>query len=113
MKHYKIMEKYITFVLDNFKNYKDNIFEDSVLCNSYLETCKAIKDNNYDIWTYDLSHLSFDMIDLGYTIIIANNGKFLTCYPGMDSEGKKDIRKAHNLWRLLLGGYFDKDLDIE
>ena len=72
------MEKYITFVLDNFKNYKDNIFEDSVLCNSYLETCKAIKDNNYDIWSYDLSHLSFDMIDLGYTIIIANNGKFLT-----------------------------------
>ena len=52
------MEKYITFVLDNFKNYKDNIFEDSVLCNSYLETCKAIKDNNYENRNNNLLELS-------------------------------------------------------
>ena len=109
----KKLEKYITFVLDNFKNYKDNIFEDSILCNSYLETYKAIKDNNHDIWTYDLSHLSFDMIDLGYTIVIANNGKFLTCYPGMDSMGKKEIKKGHNLLKMLTGGYFDDDLNIK
>ncbi len=109
------MEKYITFVLDSFnlEDYKVSQFPDTVFCYSYFDTINAIKDNKEDIWTYDLAHLSFDMIDFGYTIIIANNGKFLTCYPGMDSIGKKDIRKGHNLLKLLLGGYFNDDLEIK
>lgn len=109
------MEKYITFVLDSFnlEDYKVSQFPDTVFCYSYADTEHAIQNNVNDIWTYDLAHLSFDIIDMGYTIIIAYNGKFLTCYPGMDSVGKKDIRKGHNLLKLLLGGYFDDDLEIK
>ena len=109
------MEKYITFVLDSFdlEDYKVSQFPDTTFCYSYFDTVNAIKNNKEDIWTYDLSHLSFDLIDLGYTIIIAYNGKFLTCYPGMDSVGKKEIRRGHILLRLLLGRYFDDDLGIK
>lgn len=108
------MDKFITFVLDSFDldEYKVSQFSSTTFCYSYIDTKNAIENNCEDIWTYDLSHLSFDLMDKGYTIIIAHKGIFLTCYPGMDSIGKKDIRRGHNLWRLLLGGYFNDDLKL-
>lgn len=108
------MGKFITFVLDSFdlEDYKVSQFSTTTFCHSYIDTKSAIEKNCEDIWTYDLSHLSFDLIDNGYTIIIANKGIYLTCYPGMNSLGNKDIRKGHNLLKLLLGGYFNDDLKL-
>ena len=108
------MEKYITFVLDSFdlEEYKVSIFQDTVLCESYFDTKDALDRKEDDIWTYDLAHLSFDLIDMGYHIVLAYGGKYLTCYPGMKTIGEKEIRKGHNLLKMLTGGYFNDDLGI-
>ncbi len=60
------MDKYITFVLDSFElsEYSQMIFPDTIKCYSWDDTHKALKTKQKDIWTYDLSHLSFDLIDM-------------------------------------------------
>ena len=62
------MGKFITFVLDSFdlEDYKVSQFSTTTFCHSYIDTKSAIEKNYEDIWTYDLSHLSFDLIDNGF-----------------------------------------------
>ena len=105
------MDKFITFIL-NSKNV-DHIFENSTICYSHNETEQAINENKDDICTYDLSFLSFDLLEKGYTIMIEYNNNFLTCYPGMKTLGKKRITKKTNLIKLINEGYFKADLKIE
>ena len=107
------MEKYITFAVDDFDKpqYKMLIFPETTLCYNYDETTKALERKDQDIWTYNLTHLSFDLLDMGYNINIAYKGKILTCYPGMITKGGKNIRRTHNLLKLLLDGYFHDDFN--
>lgn len=109
------MNKVIFFVLDSFKLYSAiyNKVPKRTLCYSYFDTEEAIKNNLPHIVTYDIGHLSFDLEDLGYTIFIGYNGHSKQFYSGMSTANGKELRKAHNLRRLLIGGALNNDLGIE
>lgn len=109
------MNKVIFFVLDSFKLYPAiyNKIPKRTLCYSYFDTEEAIKNNLQHIVTYDIGHLSFDLEDLGYTIFIGYNGHSKQFYTGMSTANGKELRKAHNLRRLLIGGALNNDLGIE
>lgn len=103
--------KRIIFILDSFDLY---YFEDvAVYCYSYIDTEEAINNKLEVIWTYDIVHLSFDLEDLGYEIFIGYKGHFKQFYTGMSTTNGKELRKGHNLRRLLIGGALDNDLHIE
>ena len=104
-------KKEIYFVLDTFEY--PFISMPTIDCYSYLDTEEAIKCGCKCIRTYDLLHLSFDLLELGYRIYLVKDAKVLEVYPGMDNFSNKDIRFGHNLRRLLLGGFFDTMLDLD
>lgn len=103
-------KKEIYFVLDTFEY--PFISMPTIDCYSYLDTEEAIKCGSKRIRTYDLLHLSFDLLELGYRIYLVKDGSCLEVYPGMYNHSNKDIRFAHNLRRLLLGGFFNTALNI-
>ena len=109
------MNKVIFFVLDSFELYPAiyNKIPKRTLCYSYFDTEEAIKNNLQHIVTYDIWHLSFDLEDLGYTIFIGYKGHSKQFYTGMSTANGKELRKAHNLRRLLIGGALDNDLNID
>ena len=109
------MNKVIFFVLDSFELYPAiyNKVPKRTLCYSYFDTEEAIKNNLPHIVTYDIGHLSFDLEDLGYTIFIGYKGHSKQFYTGMSTANGKELRKAHNLRRLLIGGALDNDLNID
>ena len=109
------MIKTILFILDSFELYKSiyNTVPKRTLCYSYFDTEEAIKNNFQHIVTYDIGHLSFDLNDLGYNIFIGYNGRTKEFYPGMSTANGKELRKAHNLRRLLISGALDNDLKID
>lgn len=109
------MNKIIFFVLDSFKLYPAiyNKTPKRTLCYSYFDTEEAIKNNLPHIVTYDIGHLSFDLEDLGYTIFIGYKGHSKQFYTGMSTSNGKELRKGHNLRRLLIGGALNNDLNIE
>ena len=104
-------KKEIYFVLDTFEY--PFISMPTIDCYSYLDTEEAIKCGCKRIRTYDLLHLSFDLLKRGYRIYLVKDAKVLEVYPGMDNFSNKDIRFGHNLRRLLLGGFFDTMLDLD
>ena len=109
------MNKIIFFVLDSFELYPAiyNKTPKRTLCYSYFDTEEAINNNIPHIVTYDIGHLSFDLEDLGYTIFIGYNGHSKQFYTGMSTTNGKELRKAHNLRRLLIAGALNNDLGIE
>ena len=108
------MDKVIFFVLDSFELYPAiyNKIPKRILCYSFFDTEEAIKNNLPHIVTYDIGHLSFDLEELGYTIFIGYNGHSKQFYSGMSTANGKELRKVHNLRRLLIGGALDNDLHI-
>ena len=72
----------------------------------------CVNNNLPHIVTYDIGHLSFDLEELGYTIFIGYNGHSKQFYSGMSTANGKELRKSHNLRRLLIGGALDNDLHI-
>ena len=101
----------ITFYVDRVPKYQGDEF--AYYCYCYEDTVKAIRARIPEIHTTSLACLSFELIDLyGYEIFVIRNGVKLHCYPGMDCYSGKDIRKEHNLMRLMLGGAFDKDFGL-
>lgn len=108
------MDKAIFFVLDSFELYPAiyNKTPKRILCYSFFDTEEAIKNNLPHIVTYDIGHLSFDLEELGYTIFIGYNGHYKQFYSGMSIANGKELRKAHNLRRLLIGGALDNALRI-
>lgn len=109
------MRKYITFVLDSFSlpEYEEAFFGDETFCYSFLDTDQAIKAGISSIWTYDIMHLSFDLVRNGWTVCIAHKGKFLEIKEGMNLKSGKELRYAHNLCRILMAGAMNEDLDLE
>ena len=107
------MSKTIIFILDSFELYKGYDKDRYVECFSYFDTEKAIENNMPFILTYDIGHLSFDLEDLGYKILIGYKGICKRFYVGMSTANGKELRHGHNLRRLLIGGALDNDLCIE
>lgn len=109
------MNKTIFFILDSFELYPSVFisFPKRTLCYSYFDTEEAIKHNMQHIVTYDIGHLSFDLEDLGYEIFIGYNGSSKQFKVGMLTVNDKELRKGHNLRRLLIGGALDNDLKID
>ena len=108
--------KTIVFILDSFELYGFNTKYKHVnytYCYSYFDTEDAINAGIDNINTYDIGHLSFDLEDLGYDIFIGYNGKIYMFRTGMSTANGKELRKGHNLRRLLIGGALDNDLHIE
>lgn len=108
------MDKVIFFVLDSFELYPViyNKTPKRILCYSFFDTEEAIKNNLPYIVTYDIGHLSFDLEELGYNIVIGYNGHSKQFYSGMSTANGKELRKSHNLRRLFMGGALDNDLHI-
>jgi hypothetical protein len=100
----------ITFYVDKVPIDEGSDHSRYFYCHS--ATKKGIDANLSDIHTTSLVDLSFELIDKGYDIFVVKNGRTLHCYPGMNSVGNKDIRYGHNLMKLVVGGYFDKDFGM-
>lgn len=108
--------KTIFFILDSFNLYDFKKLYNNleyICCYSYFDTEEAIDNKIDNIITYDIGHLSFDLEDLGYQIFIGHGGKYKHFTVGMSTANGKELRKAHNLRRLLIGGALDNDLGIE
>lgn len=106
----EIKPKEIHFYIDvKEETIPDNILSDVLI--NYADTKNAIRNKQEIIHTTDISHLSFCLIDKGYDIYVHCNGRTLKMYPGMDSVGGKDIRRAHDIRKMLVGGYFNADFD--
>lgn len=101
--------------MKTFTLYLDNISGDQFISHhifkTYQETEDAIKNGMECIYTYSLASFSFDLFDMGYKMFAIKNGVKIEFYPGMPSIGNKDIRKEHNLERLIKGHYFDRDFE--
>ena len=107
--------KTIFFVLDSFNFYDFKKLygnHEYITCYSYIDTEQAIENKITNILTYDIGHLSFDLETLGYKIFIGYNGKYKHFTVGMSTANGKELRFAHNLRRLLIGGALDNDLGI-
>lgn len=79
---------------------------------TYDETTRAINEGLDRIRTTSLASLGFYLNDLGYKILVVRNGISKEFYPGMDSKSTdKEIRKGHNIMRLIMGRIFNKDFE--
>ena len=94
-------EKEIHFYKDY--PYSHDIF---MLYTTHNGTKWAINNNVREIHTTSLSNISFDLLDHNYRIYLHENNRVLECKPGMDGT-EKDIRKAHNIFRIIVAGVFD------
>lgn len=93
------MEKEIHF-------YKDECFEYDAI-KSHNQTMNAIKDGNTFIHTYAISALSFSyLLDLGYRIYLHENDKSFEIKLGNVVATDKEIRKAHDIRTIWIGGGF-------
>lgn len=83
----------------------------SVICLTHGQTKLAINRDMVSIHTTDLTECSFALIDNEYDVYLTSSkGKIIKLFPGMDTVTGKDLKKHHNLTKLIVGGYFDEDL---
>ena len=87
--------------------YKDWSFDEDVdIIVTHEDTKQAVNNNAKIIHTTALTMLSFDLLDSNYRIYLHENNKVLECKPGMEGT-EKDIRKAHNILRIVVADVFD------
>lgn len=87
--------------------YKDWSFNEDVdIIVTHEDTKQAVHNNAKIIHTTALTMLSFDLLDSNYRIYLHENNKVLECKPGMEGT-EKDIRKAHNILRIVVADVFD------
>lgn len=60
-------------------------------------------------FTASMAHLSFDWLEYGFEIYVVKDEKVLQLKPGMDNVHNKDIKKANNILKLFMSGFFDED----
>lgn len=95
------MEKEIHF-------YKDECFEHDAI-KSHNQTTDAIKEGNTIIHTYAISALSFSyLLDMGYRIYLHENNKSFEIKLGHVVATDREIRKAHNIRTIWIGGGFNR-----
>ena len=102
------MEKEIHFYLNLPK-----CDERSDMLYTFLDTKTAIENNQTEIHTTSIANLGFsDLLDADYRIYAHKDGKVLELSVGMKNISRHDIRKAHNMERILRSGFFDDDFNI-
>ena len=75
---------------------------------TYDGTKGAIEKGREIINTTSIANISFGLLDLGYRIFVHRNGRILECKLGSMDGTEKEIRRGHNLLRLILGHTFDE-----
>ena len=101
------MEKQIHFYLNLTNNDKR-----SDMLYTFLDTKSAIENNHTEIHTTSIANLGFaDLLDAGYRIYAHKDGKVLELSVGMKNISARDIRKAHDMEKILRSGFFDGDFD--
>lgn len=73
---------------------------------THNQTKDAIKRKERLIHTTSLTNLSFDLLDDGYRIYLHENEKVLECKLGSMEGTDKDIRRAHDIRRLVVAEVF-------
>ena len=80
---------------------------------SYYETCELLSEKAGTIHTTDMTHFSFDLIDMGYEIYLCYKGKKVKIEPDMTIEPiGKHLKRGHNIRKLFIGHAFDDMLGI-
>lgn len=75
---------------------------------THNDTIENIKNGEEIIHTTAISALDFAwLIDLGYKITLHENGKSAICCEGNTELTEKEIRKAHDIRRIWIGGGFN------
>ena len=88
--------------------WKDECFEYDVI-KSHNQTTNAIKEGHTFIHTYAISALSFSyLLDMGYRIYLHENDKSFEIKLGDVVATDKEIRKAHDIRTIWIGGGFNK-----
>ena len=101
------MEKEIHFYLNLTSN-----DERSDMLYTFLDTKSAIENNQMEIHTTSITNLGFAyLLDADYRIYAHKDGKVLELSVGMKNISRRDIRKAHNMERILRSGFFDDDFN--
>ena len=101
------MEKEIHFYMNLTKN-----DERSDILYTYIDTKTAIENNQTEIHTTSIANLGFaDLLDDDYRIYAHKDGKVLELSVGMRNISGRDIRKGHNMERILRSGFFDDDFN--
>ena len=101
------MEKEIHFYMNLAKCDKR-----SDMLYTFLDTKSAIENNQTEIHTTSIANLGFaDLLDAEYRIYVHKDGKVLELSVGMKNISRRDIRKAHNMERILRSGFFDDDFN--
>ena len=78
-------------------------------CASYYGTKKAIEDGIDIIYTNQITFLNFDYCKLGYTLYLMKDEQPpIRIYEGMTVHNCKELRVAHNLYKIFMTGGFEK-----
>ena len=89
----------------DIRSVPDSVY--NIIHYTHDETMNAIGERNATIHTTALSALSFsDLLDSGYRIFLHENHRSFECKVGSVVATDKEIRKAHDIRRIWIGGGF-------
>lgn len=88
--------------------YMDSPYDPARTFHTYDGTNDAIKKGREIIHTTSIANISLDLLDLGYRIFVHRNGRVLECKLGSMDGTEKEIRKPHNILRMIMGHVFDR-----
>lgn len=101
------MEKEIHFYLNLTSN-----DERSDMLYTFLDTKTAIENNQTEIHTTSITNLGFAyLLDADYRIYAHKDGKVLELSVGMKNISGRDIRKGHDMEKIIRSGFFDDDFN--
>ena len=101
------MEKEIHFYLNLTSN-----DERSDMLYTFLDTKTAIENNRTEIHTTSIANLGFAyLLDADYRIYAHKDGKVLELSVGMKNISGRDIRKGHDMEKIIRSGFFDDDFN--
>ena len=97
--------KAIHFYKDEHPDYE---IENKSVIYSHNSTRILINSDYHDIHTYAISALNFAyLLDKGYAIFLYENGRHFQIKEGRVVATDREIRKAHDIRTIWIGGGFD------
>ena len=106
------VEKRIYFLYDlNERSITDRNLTDCITC--FKDLCDAVDRGQEVIYTTQLSYLidTWGLIDRGYRVFTVLDGNIKEMYEHTP-DVEKDLRRGHNVERLLLGGAIYGDVSM-